>query len=268
MQQQPPGLLVDLGNGRARLHRGRHQALADEIELHAMRGFREGLLDLGGIAIAHRADDVVGRVRPDRGRAGLDGFQGIHHRGQHLVADLDRLRRALCQHARGRNDRRDRLAGKAYNLMGEQPARRHRHRRAVGPLEDRECRQCADVILHQILAGEHGFDARHGGRRAGVDRLDLRMRMRRAQHMEPERAVVQLVVDELSLPGDQPKIFQALDGLSRTKTHIAGKNIHKSGPPSVWQAFSGSVAQKPIRHLKPNRGSLVHLSTLPPIGRS
>jgi hypothetical protein len=56
------------------------------------------------------------------------------------------------------------------------------------------------------------------------------MRMRRSQHIEPERAVLRLVVDELSLPGEQPLIFQALDRLSRTKTQIAGKNIHQFGP--------------------------------------
>ena len=37
----------------------------------------------------------------------------------------------------------------------------------------------------------------------------------RAQHVEPERAVFRLVVDEPSLPGEQSLIFQALDGLAR-----------------------------------------------------
>jgi hypothetical protein len=48
------------------------------------------------------------------------------------------------------------------------------------------------------------------------------MGVRRAQHIQPQRAVLRLVVDELPLPGEQSLIFQTLDRLARTKTHIAG----------------------------------------------
>src|SRR6187455_2506143 len=53
------------------------------------------------------------------------------------------------------------------------------------------------------------------------------MGMGRAQHIEPQRALVGLVVDELPLPGEQPLVFQTLDRLARTETHIAGKNVHQ-----------------------------------------
>ena len=87
MQDQPAGLLLDFGDGRARLHRRRHQPLADQIERDHMRGLGEGRLDLGRIAIAHRRDDIVGRFGPDHGRAGLDRLDRIDHRRQHLVID-------------------------------------------------------------------------------------------------------------------------------------------------------------------------------------
>jgi hypothetical protein len=45
--------------------------------------------------------------------------------------------------------------------------------------------------------------------------------------MEPQRAVVRPVVDELTLPGEQPLVFKTLDGLARSETHIAGKNVHQ-----------------------------------------
>jgi hypothetical protein len=45
--------------------------------------------------------------------------------------------------------------------------------------------------------------------------------------MQPQRALLRLVVDELSLPGEQPLVFQTLDGLARTEPHIAGKKIHQ-----------------------------------------
>ena len=76
MQDQPAGLLLDLGNGRARLHRRRHQPLADQIERDFMRGVGERRLDLGGVAIAHGRDDIVGRLRPHHRRAGLVASTG------------------------------------------------------------------------------------------------------------------------------------------------------------------------------------------------
>ena len=227
MEQKPPRLLLDLCDGRARLHGRRHQPLTDQIERHLVRSFREGLLDLGGVAIAHGGDDIVRRIGPDHGCTGLDRFQGIDDRRQHLVVDLDRFGRALRLQARGRHHGRDRLAGKAHDLMRQQPARRHRHRLPVRTLKHRQCRNGADVVPDQVFAGVDGSDAVHLGRGLGIDRLDLRMRMRRAQHVQPQCPVFRLVVDELPLPGEQPLVFQTLDGLARTEPQIAGKNVHQ-----------------------------------------
>ena len=46
--------------------------------------------------------------------------------------------------------------------------------------------------------------------------------------MQPQRAIFRLVVDEMAGPGQQPLVFKPLDGLARTETHIAGKNVHSS----------------------------------------
>ena len=69
VQDQPAGLLLDLGNRRTRLHRRRHQPLADQIERDRVRSPGKGFLDLGGVAIAHGGHDVVGRLGPHHGRA-------------------------------------------------------------------------------------------------------------------------------------------------------------------------------------------------------
>ncbi len=45
--------------------------------------------------------------------------------------------------------------------------------------------------------------------------------------MQPQRAVLRLVVDELTLPGEKSLIFKTLDRQARTETHIAGKNVHQ-----------------------------------------
>ena len=227
VQDQPAGFLVDLGNGRARLHRRRHQPLADQIERDHMRGLGERRFDRGRIAIAHRGGDIVGRLGPYRRRARLDRRDGIDHRGQHFIFDRDRFGRALRRDPRRRHHGRDRFAGKAHDLMRQQPARRRRHRRAVGPLENQQRRQGADIVGDQVGAGIDRFDTRHRRGGLGVDREDVGMGMRRAQHIQPQRAVFRLVVDELPLPGQKPLVFKTLDRLACTETHIAGKNIHQ-----------------------------------------
>ena len=227
MQDQPAGLLLDLGDGGARLHGGGHQPLADQVERHCVRGFREGLFDLGGVAIAHDRDNVVGRLGPYHRRARLDRFDGIDHRRQHFVADSDRFGRGLRGNARGRHHGGDRLTGKAHDFMGKQPARRHRHRFAAGAHEHRQRRDGADIIGNKVGACIDRLDARHVLCGLDVDRHDLRMGMRRAQHMQPQRTVLGLVVDELPLPGEKSLVLKTLDRLARTETHIAGKNVHQ-----------------------------------------
>ena len=245
VQDQPAGLLLDLGNRRTWLHRRGHQPLADQIERDRVRGPGKGFLDLGGVAIAHGGDDVVGRLGPHHGCAWFHRLDGIDHRRQHLVIDLDRLGRGLRQHPRRRDHRRHRLAGVAHDFMGQQPPRRHRHRLAVRPLEDRKRREGADIVLHEVGTGIDGLHPGHIERGLGIDRLDPGVGMRRAQHIEPQRALLRLVVDELPLPGEQSLVFQTLDRLARTKTHIAGKNVHQfvlRASCRIGRGFSGFSA--------------------------
>jgi len=129
--------------------------------------------------------------------------------------------------------------------MCKQPSWRHRHRFAVRPLEDCERREGADIVLHQIRTGIDGLHPGHIPRGLGVDRLDPGVGMGRAQHIEPQRAFLGLVVDELPLPGEQSLVFQALDRLARTKTHIAGKNVHQfvlRASCRIGRGFSGFSA--------------------------
>ena len=153
VQEQPARSLLDLGNGRARLHRGGHQPLADEFERDGVRGRGKHFLHLGGIAIAHRGHDIIGRLRPHHGCAGLGRFYGIDHRRQHFVIHRDRFGRGLRLHPRLCDHGGNRLAGKAHDLMRQQPPRRHRHRRAVRALENIQRREAADIVLDEIGAG-------------------------------------------------------------------------------------------------------------------
>lgn len=161
------------------------EALADDVEFDGVRGVGKCLVDLGGIAVSHRTDDVVGRLRPHHGSTRLDSLDRIDHRRLNVVLDRDRFGRALRLSARGRHHRGHGFAGVAHDLMGEQPARRHRHRLAVGALEDAQGRNGADVVLDEVGAGVDRGNARHRCRGAAVDRDDLGVGMRRAQHVQP-----------------------------------------------------------------------------------
>ena len=57
-------------------------------------------------------------------------------------------------------------------------------------------------LARHVLPGEHGDHARHGHRLVALDRLDARMRMRRAQHFQMQRAVRGNVERVARLSGD------------------------------------------------------------------
>ena len=57
-------------------------------------------------------------------------------------------------------------------------------------------------LARHVLPGEHRDHARHGHRLVALDRLDPRMRMRRAQHLQMQRAFRRHVERVMRLAGD------------------------------------------------------------------
>ena len=100
---------------------------------------------------------------------GLPGHRelGIHHRGERIVRDDDRMRRVARQVAIPGDDDRDRLADVAHAALGDGAMLRRRERRA-----DRHRRE----ELGDQLAGEHSLHALHRVRGAGVDLRDPALR--------------------------------------------------------------------------------------------
>lgn len=216
-----------------------------------MLGFRERRFRRDRIAIAHGGGDIVRRIRPDHRRTGRQRIGGTDGRRQNLVINDDGLCRRLRISPRWGEYDRDRLACKPDNVMRQQTPRRRGHRRAIRPLEDRQGRDGADIVHDQIGSRIDGGNARHGHRRAGIDRRDPGVGVRRAQHVEPQRAVLRLVVDEMSLPCEKPLIFETLDGLSRAEAQVGGQNVHRCSFKPDW------TRTKPPdrRHPGPDAGS-------------
>ena len=166
----------------ARLHRIGDDAMVVEVQRNDMRGRCERRIDRIRIApapvhadIARHLGGNLRRTGGTRGGSGGDRRQWpvVDH---HALGGIERLR------ARLGDDQRDRLADMAHLVARQQRLRRegewlaglhvgfHRRTHRLQPVGSR------------ILAGQHGQHAGHRARRRGVDPLDPRMRVRRAQH--------------------------------------------------------------------------------------
>jgi hypothetical protein len=88
---EPPAGRVGLGEHDTRLHRGRRQALVDDVQRHHVRRALERRIGRGGVAVLHFRGDVVRRLLAQHRRAGADGLQRVGDRGQVLEVDHHRL---------------------------------------------------------------------------------------------------------------------------------------------------------------------------------
>ena len=86
----------------------------------------------------------------------------------------------------------------------------------------------AEVKVGDEIVGR--VDRHDAGRREGrrlVDPGKAGMGMRRTENMQPQGAILRLVVDEMPLPCEKPLVFKTLDGLSRAEAQIGGQNVHR-----------------------------------------
>ena len=132
------------------------------------------------------AQRVAGQVQLRRVR--LHRRFGVGQRRQDLVFDLDRLHRAARGLGIVGGDDRDRLALVADRLPGQHGLVRDLH--PVG------------LAAGDVVVGEHGAHAGHRDGRAGVDRPDVRARMRAAQRRAPQHPVDVHVARVLELAAD------------------------------------------------------------------
>ena len=163
------------------------------------------------VAFGLEDPDVVRRTLVQERRARGGRGVGVEHRRQLLVGDVDQPRRLL---------------------RGLQIDRRHRrHRLAhIAHLADRErglvLDEGADLVVADILAGEHGRDAVERERGGNVVARDPRMRVG-ARHDRPDQHVgARHVVRVDRLAGDLVARLQPRDALS-DRAHIV---VHAAPP--------------------------------------
>src|SRR5919108_677728 len=127
---------------------------------------------------------------------------GADDRRQRLVLDLDELGRVAGEPAARRHDRRDRLAHVPHLADRE---------RVVLDVRARRRRELEERIGEDrdLVAGERPVDAADLERTCDVDRLDLRVPVRRTDELDVARAVPLHVVEEDALALDEPLVLLA-----------------------------------------------------------
>ena len=202
---------------RARFHGGDDDAVVHDAELRHVRGLGEELLRGLTIADMPVEDDVVMAFVPHLGLVRLHRVLEIGDRRQDVVFDRHGLR-AVARGLRALGDDE----GDGVADMAHMPVREHRvrhvHRgRAVAVLELHRAAQRADAVGLEIVRGIDPEHAGHRLRRLGVDRDDLRGRVRAPQHDAGGGAGQGDVVRIAAVPLEQARILDAADRLGETE---------------------------------------------------
>ena len=161
-----------------------------------------------------RADLLMQDRRPLR-HAG----NGIDHRLQRLVRDLDRVERILGEIAVLCHRDRDGLADIAHALDGHRPV-------LGGDLQAGDHRRGQ---LGEVAPGDDRHHARQRGGSSDLDREDVGMGVRRAQDRGVQRARPGAeIVDKAPATGQQGGVLDALHGLTRPGN---GFSLHQRSAP-------------------------------------
>ena len=229
-------LAGDRGAGAVRILRGRVERVVVRLGMVVPdRGARldriggdAGVVDLqrdhvlgvgergvGRVLVAHhqREGDVVRRLVPDRGRAGLDRVLDIDHRRQRLVVDLDQFGGVLRLRQRFGDDEGDAFADGAHFVDGEDRQRRAETFRPAHVFGHR-WRQRPELVGRDVGAGQHREHAVGGLGFGGVDALMRGMRVRRHDHDAVALPRQVEIVDVTAAAGDEARVLDPRHGLT------------------------------------------------------
>ena len=191
------------------LHRGRDQALLLEAAAHHDRvvaGVGDGLGVVGSGAREVEQEALVGAlVAVDQRRTLLEGLLHVDHGGQLVVLHRDRLEGVGRGVAAARDDDGDAVTDVAHLVGGERRVGRRDH--VGGDRPGARHRRAHDV--GKVLAAVGGNDARHLERGGDVDRDDLGVGHRAAQHGHVQQAGQGDVVGPVGLAGDELGVLLA-----------------------------------------------------------
>ena len=216
--------VVVFGDRRARLHRIRHQPVVGDVERDHIGRRLEGRVGGRFLADGPVVDHVAGGFRMQLRRARLDRGADIGRNRQFLIVHDDGFRRIASLVLGLGNHHRDRLSGEAHDFRRHRRPRAHLHAGAVLRRDRPAADQIADLVIDDLLSGQHPDHAGHALRSRDVDALDPGMRVRAADEMGVGQAHDLDVVDVAAAARDETPVFLA---------HYAGANAlntHRISP--------------------------------------
>ena len=146
-----------------------------------------------------RAGGLAGEILAQHRCVGVHGLERVDQDRQRFVFDLDHGNAVVGRVAVGRDHERDLL------VLEQHLAVRKHHLHIAG-----ECRHPGEIHGLQRLGRDDGEHARHFQRGLGVDRLDARMRVRRAHEIAVQHAGQLQVVDIVALALREADVLDAL----------------------------------------------------------
>ncbi len=200
-------LRVPFADRDARLHRAADDAVVDEIERDDLVRLGEGGLDILAVMALPMDAQVRAMLRPYEGRAGVVRAGEIDDRGQAIIFDFDQFGGVARLFEALGDDIGDRVADIAHHAARQHRAGRREHLAAVPARHLDLGRDLGDAVGVEILDRE---DAEHAGRPfcgRGVDRHDMGVGVRRAQHMAIGLAWQVDVVGELTGAGQETLVL-------------------------------------------------------------
>ena len=197
-----------LADGRARLDGVGADAAVIEFERDDVLGIGES--GVNRVLVAHHQPDrdIVGRLVPDGGCAGLDRIFDIDHRRQRLIVDLDEFGGVFGLKERFGDDKGDAFAQRADFADGKDRAQGTVALRAAHVLRH-DRRKSAELVGRDIRSGENGEYAGRGLGLGRVDALDAGMGVWRHDHdaMALHRQVD--IVDKTPAAGNKTRVLEA-----------------------------------------------------------
>jgi hypothetical protein len=209
----------------------RDQPVVDELELSDMRGLGERGIHRRLVAEGPDIAGVIGRDVVQHRCALLGCLRGVDHRGKHVVAHLDELGRVARLLLRLGDDHGDMVADVAHLALREHRVRRLLHRLAVDVGDQPAAGQAAELSAGNVLAGVHGEYAGRLLRLVGLDRLDGRVRVRRAHERGVALPRQRHVVRVLARAGQKAVVLFALDTCANQRcTHDGLLTLRRPWP--------------------------------------
>ena len=221
--------------------------IGDQLLRHHLRR-RQRLLGRRLVARLPQEDVVRVPARPVRAvllvldvlaqhrRVRIQRLERIDQRRQLLVVDLDQLDRVRGGIAVGRDHERDLLALEQHLLVGQ-------HRLHVAG----ERRHVVEIERLQVGGGQDRLDARHLERRGGVDPLDPRMAVGRADEVAEQHARQLDVVDIVALAAGEAGVLDPLPGAAQAlelRGALARARYRRVHSAASFCAFSWSAAAR------------------------